>query len=275
MKLLKEFVPYTVTSKPCAFLFGNFDGVHLGHQFIFQKVINLAKEHNLQSVILTFQNHPAEILRPHSVPKRLIAAQKKIAMIESFGFDVVIDLAFTNSLANLTADDFFLKLQAMLPFHYFVAGIDVAFGKDRKGNKDYLLAKAKEIDFKLLFLEKFTVDGITVSSSAIRTLIQEAKFYEAERLLGRPYKLICKVISTEPKLIVDADGFALPLSGKYQAILRKEEADESLSYKAEVQILANDLLEITITDKVSLGACKYIEVQFESSSCIKKIAHRV
>ena len=179
MKIFKELTAYRVTERPCVFTFGNFDGVHLGHQYIFRQVLDEAHTQNLSSVILTFRNHPAEILRPDKAPSRLTSPEKKLELIESFGFDVVIDLPFTKEIAILSAAEFFNTLFVMLPIACFVVGDDVAFGKDRVGNKEYLLAKSKELGFKVKILEKFCVDGLVVSSTRVRKLIQEGDFDKA------------------------------------------------------------------------------------------------
>ena len=187
MKIFENLIPYRVIERPCVFTFGNFDGVHLGHQYIFRQVIDQAHAQNLSSAILTFRNHPAEILRPDKAPSRLTSPEKKLELIESFGFDIVIDLAFTKEIAELSADDFFNKLLIMLPIACFVVGDDVAFGKDRVGNKEYLVAKSEALGFKVKILEKFCVDGLVVSSTLVRKLIQEGEFEKVSALLGRPY----------------------------------------------------------------------------------------
>jgi riboflavin kinase/FMN adenylyltransferase len=192
MVLFKEFVPYRVTKKPCVVTFGTFDGVHLGHQFIFQKVIEKAKATDAHSALLTFQNHPAEVLRPGKVPLQLATREEKMTIIDSFGFDIVIDILFTKQIANLSADEFLERLLLMLPIACLVVGEDVAFGRDRQGNKEYLIEKARKLDIELEFIKKITIDNIPVSSSRIRALIEQSEIEKASRLLGYQLRLVKK-----------------------------------------------------------------------------------
>jgi len=187
MVLFKAFVPYRVTDKPCIVTFGTFDGVHLGHQRIFRQVIEKARACGAQSAILTFQNHPAEVLRPDKVPRPLCTHEEKIALIESFGFDIIIDIRFTQQVADLRADAFLAHLTTMLPISCLVVGDDVAFGKNRQGNKEYLIQKEHELGFDLEFIKKISIDDMLVSSSLIRTLIEQNEMEKAARLLGRTF----------------------------------------------------------------------------------------
>lgn len=185
MQIFTELLPYPVSDIPCVFTLGTFDGVHLGHQALFRQLVAEAKAENCASAILTFQNHPYEVLCPQKVPFRITSAEEKLALIEQCGIDIVINLTFTQEIADLTADAFLQRILTMIPCKKWLAGEDVAFGKNRSGNKNYLLAKAKEQGFEVQFCDKLCIDGAPVSSNRIRALIMDGNIQEAMRLLGK------------------------------------------------------------------------------------------
>jgi riboflavin kinase / FMN adenylyltransferase len=278
MQIFRKLQANRVGSMQYAFTFGNFDGVHLGHQFIFNKVINYAKEHNLHSAILTFHNQPLQILRPDKIPPtKLTTPEQKLKLLENFGFDVIIDIDFTPELAALSADDFLGKVTAMVPFKLFVVGEDVAFGKGREGNKEYLIKKAQEGNFQVEIVEKFAIDGVPVSSSHIRRLISNGELMQAARLLGRPYSLVGEIISGDglgkqlgfPTLNLDVSDLTIPPQGIYgaQVLLENEtkwrKASAYLGTGPTLQKRLQAVLEVHLLDFPENFSSKRIEVRFE------------
>jgi len=178
-------LPYRVISQPCVFTFGTFDGVHLGHQKLFQTVIATAREENMLAACLTFKNHPLTVIYPEKAPLVLTAPAEKLALIEAAGFDVVIELEFTPAIAHLTADEFVERLTTMLPIAIFLVGEDVVYGKERAGNRAHLEQMGKIFGFESRLLSRFSSENEPISSTRIRKLLQEGKRGEASRLLGR------------------------------------------------------------------------------------------
>lgn len=171
----------------CAFTFGTFDGVHLGHQHIFKALKDAADMRHLPTACLTFSNHPSDILFPQAAQKVLTSREQKIALLELFGFDLLVELPFDAALRELSALEFLQKIQKMTPLSLVVVGSDVTFGKNCQGNQAFL--KAQTDQFQSLFLERYCLDGAPVSSSRIRAAISVADFVLAEKLLGRPYSI--------------------------------------------------------------------------------------
>lgn len=185
MLTFESFLPYPVVDQSCVFTFGTFDGVHLGHQKLFQLVIAEAKKRGWLACCLTFKNHPLTLLYPNRAPLILTAPAEKLRLIEEAGFDVVIELEFTRAIADLSADQFIEKVCAMLPIRLFIVGEDVVYGHDRKGRREHLEAMGKKFGFVPHLLPKFSSENEPISSTRIRTLLQEGKRQEASRLLGR------------------------------------------------------------------------------------------
>lgn len=218
-----------VIDRPCIFTFGTFDGVHLGHRHIFERVAQEAKRLKMPTGILTFSNHPSEVLSPGNKVARLTSESQKLKLIASYGFSVVIDVPFDAALSSLSADAFLKAVRSMVPFTSLVVGDDVSFGKDRKGDKNFLSKFNNE--FSLMLVEKFCIDGEPVSSSRIRQLISEGKLDEAEALLGRPYSVEVKRCSETEW---DPLHYALPPRGIYQALIRYN--DQELLHETEVKV---------------------------------------
>ncbi len=169
---------------------GNFDGVHLGHIELLQKLVEKARMQNLQSVVLTFDPHPMQILHPDREFQRLFSIEDQIEQMRKIGVDVFITHPFTLEFAKLSPEDFlenwlFLSLNP----RELVVGYDFAFGADRKGT----LHKLKEICVKnkvhLEIIPPFERNNMIVSSSKIREFIRRGEMVQAHEFLGRPYYL--------------------------------------------------------------------------------------
>jgi cytidyltransferase-like protein len=270
MQIYKSFVdsPVTKNHLPCAFTFGTFDGLHLGHAFILHKLISKAKEKGLPAVVLTFSNHPREVLPSRDVPLCLTSSVQKLDLIEHFGFDIVLELSFTQELASYSSEEFFQRVALMFPLKVFIAGEDVGFGKDRKGNQEFLEKKAQQLYFDLEIVEKFKVDGVSVSSSKIRELLYIGDFTKAALFLGRPYvlQLPLREICANSTLCVDASKFARPKEGDWQAKIRFLEspiwhtADVHVDGQGQLQICPKDLRKESFFESAQKN--RVVEIQF-------------
>lgn len=181
---LKKGLPYPVLT------IGNFDGVHLGHQAIFRMVIDCAKKHDGTSVVLTFVPHPLRVIAPERAPKLLTTYKEKIALIESFGIDVIICAHFTKEFANIPAEDFVVDiLWKNLGVKEIFIGSNYFFGKGRRGSPEMLKKLGNTHGFAVNVIDEVKVNHATPSSSGIRNLIAKGKVDEAATLLGRLYSV--------------------------------------------------------------------------------------
>ncbi len=174
---------------------GNFDGVHLGHQALLKSVVSEAKKLALPSAVLSFHPHPFKILRPDKAPPLLLPLREKRRLIEEAGIDFFVCLEFNHQLASMSAYQFIKEiLVRRLGVEEIFVGKDYRFGKDRVGDVGYLKKIGDLFQFKVEVVGPVVVDGILVSSTRIRRLIMEGKIREAMKLLGRPYKVLGRVI---------------------------------------------------------------------------------
>ena len=165
---------------PTALTIGNFDGVHLGHQALLKRL----KERASYTTVLTFTNHPLEILKPEAAPPLLTPLPPKLSLLEELGIDAVIALSFTQELASLPYD---LFLQPF-PLTHLILGTGEAFGKNREGTPENVLRLAAQRGFIAEYIDKILMDGEPISSRHIRALIQAGDLKTASLLLGRQLK---------------------------------------------------------------------------------------
>ncbi len=168
---------------------GNFDGVHLGHQILFEEVVERARKNNGTSVAVTFDPHPLQIIRPESI-KLISTCDQKEELVESAGIDVLIIIPFTLSFSSISADSFVDDiLIKIIGVKQLVVGFDYAFGKGRVGNIDFLQKQGEEKGFSVCVVAAHYEQGMLVSSTKIRSLVAEGRMADARTLLGRYYQI--------------------------------------------------------------------------------------
>ena len=177
---------------------GTFDGVHKGHQKLLNKVIELAKRKNGESVVITYYHHPLEVIHKKTFPYLLTERDIKEHCIKKLGIDYVLYLKFDREMAEMSAYDFLSKIIiGELKAKEIVVGYDTHFGKNREGNLQFLKNHQSEFGYKLHYVEPFKIENIIVSSSKIRDLIREGDLEKASLYLGRTYSLKGKVVHGE------------------------------------------------------------------------------
>jgi riboflavin kinase/FMN adenylyltransferase len=177
---------------------GSFDGVHLGHRRILNTLLHTAKQKGGDPVVLTFDNHPRKILFPGTPPKILTTKNEKIKALAGCGIENIIVLQFTREMAEMHAIDFlnnivFDKLGVL----DIVVGYDHAFGRHREGNIDFLKKLSKERGFGVTRVDHKDYESRPISSTWIRTEIEDGNIIFANELLGRRYTLFGKVVKGE------------------------------------------------------------------------------
>jgi len=189
IKSLSEQLPNPVLT------LGNFDGVHLGHQAIFEKVIERARAIGGTSVAFTFEPHPLKVLAPERSLRLLNTFHGKMRLLETAGLDVVICAKFTRAFADQNPEDFAREVLAKtIGVKEVYVGYDYAFGKGREGSIESLKRMGKTYGFEVGVIEPVSIDTIVVSSSILRDLISAGKIEEASKLLGRSYAIEGEVV---------------------------------------------------------------------------------
>ena len=168
---------------------GNFDGVHLGHQQLFARVVNQARREGGTSIAVTFDPHPLKVLSPKGI--RLISTtEQKIELIERAGVDELLIIPFNRETAATSAEDFVDQiLLKRLGMQALVVGYDYAMGKGRAGGTEFLRQQGEAKGFSVEVVPAFYVQGKLVSSTTIRELVAAGKMRDVRTLLGRYYQI--------------------------------------------------------------------------------------
>jgi riboflavin kinase / FMN adenylyltransferase len=211
---------------------GNFDGVHLSHQFICCKIASEAKEAGAKSLVITFDPHPKMILHPAIRPFYLITTlEEKLKLLENCGIDGVLIIPFSLDYSRITAEEFVHGfLGQKLAIKKIVIGHDYTFGSGKKGNSDYLISSGSEIGFAVEVVDAVKEGENIISSTLVRNLIIKGDFKTVTNLLGRYYNVAGTVVSGRgrgvglgfPTANIDPEKELLPPAGIYAAFVDVE-----------------------------------------------------
>ena len=209
---------------------GAYDGVHLGHRALLRDLSARAEAADLSTVVVTFDRHPAGVVRPESAPPQLTDLEQKLELLAACGVDRTYVVAFDENRANESAEDFVKEvLVDQLNARLVVVGEDFHFGHGRKGNVALLTKLGQQYGFEVIGA-RLTGDpesGVSepVSSTRIRTMVAEGDVVGAAALLGRPHEVRGPVVRGDgrggPELgfptanLAVADDIALPADGMY------------------------------------------------------------
>ena len=218
---------------------GNFDGVHRGHQGLVGRAVRLAGDGG-QAIVVTFDPHPAEVLRPDQAPARLTTLDRRISLLERAGADEVVVLPFTRDLAGQSPEEFAGMLRAPQGINadVVIVGRNFRFGKGAAGDVDTLSALGDALGFDVdvvdLAAEEIPGHGsVTLSSTYVRGCISSGDMRGAKAVLGRPHRLEGVVVEGDrrgrelgyPTANVEVDPrAAIPPDGVYAGYLVVGEA---------------------------------------------------
>ncbi len=190
MKLLRDLDGLPETVRHGAVAIGNFDGVHLGHARIIQRLAAQARELGGPAVVFTFDPHPAKLLRPDRAPVPLTWTERKMDLLAELGAEVVIAYPTDAALLQLSPREFFDRIvRRKLEARAMVEGPNFFFGHDRQGNVKLLGEFCREAGIPLVVVDPVVVGGQPVSSSRVRVLVSRGAVDDARRMLTWPYRI--------------------------------------------------------------------------------------
>ncbi len=176
--------------------FGSFDGLHLGHKEIFEEMKVLAGQCEGESIVVTFEPHPRQVIYPNDRSLRLLSSkEEKMHLLKNSGVDHLVFCPFSVEFSQLLPDEYITNF-IMKRFHprYIVIGYDHRFGLNRGGNVDFLKSHEEEYDFEVIEIEQQIIEKIQISSTRIRNYLQKGNISMANKLLGHAYPLVGKVV---------------------------------------------------------------------------------
>lgn len=177
---------------------GTFDGIHLGHQALFRAITKRALERGVSSLLLTFEQHPLQVIRPESAPLLLTTVEEKKEIFAQFGVDYVVFVPFTQEFSKYTPREFVEEvLVRRLRARELVIGHDHSFGRNREGDVDVLEELGDTYGFDVHVVHGIEMAGEPISSTRIRDVLLEGDVESALQWLGRPYSVSGRVVRGE------------------------------------------------------------------------------
>ncbi|GAA0365419.1 bifunctional riboflavin kinase/FAD synthetase [Bacillus horti] len=195
-----QLIKDTSQRLPSSVAFGNFDGIHIGHQQVIQQAIRVAKELKVESGVMTFYPHPLEVLTKVEHPSYLTPLEDKLALFKDLGVDVVFVVDFTLDLAKLSPQEFIQRYIVDLQIKHVVTGFDFSFGHKGSGRVEHLEKWGLENKaFTVDVLSSVDQDHMKISSSRVRSALHDGRVGEVSELLNRYYKVKGTVIHGEKR----------------------------------------------------------------------------
>jgi riboflavin kinase/FMN adenylyltransferase len=225
MKIYKSIDEYN-ESKSSVVTIGTFDGIHKGHQKIFNKVINVSKQSNLSSVVLTFFPHPRIILNKYNDIKMIDTLDEKIEHLEKIGIDNLIIHPFDKKFSLLSAEQFIKEyLVEKLKLKHIIIGYDHRFGKGREASVSDLKEYSSDFNFIVDEIDAQEIEKIAISSTKIRNSVNQGDLETTKKYLGRFFSLTGKVIKGDglgkqidyptANILIEEDYKIIPKDGVY------------------------------------------------------------
>jgi len=224
MRILRSIEELASLKGPIVLAVGTFDGLHRGHQSLIHRAMNEAEATGGTAVVMTFDRHPASIVRPERVPKLLTTNETKISLLRGMNVPALLLLDFTPELSGILARDFIDSLiSASNPLSMICVGAEWSFGRGGEGNVSMLEELGEKSGFSVTRIDPVEADGQVISSTRIRNAIAEGDFEQATLCLGRPWRLTGQVVTGAglgatigfPTANLAVQGMQLPPDGVY------------------------------------------------------------
>lgn len=194
MELIRGLQNIRPEHRGCVATIGNFDGVHLGHQAVIGELAEEGQDLGLPTLIMTFEPQPMEVFKPNDAPARLTRLREKLRALSRFAVDRVLCVQFNERFASITADEFVKQILVDgLGIKHLVVGGDFRYGKGRLGDLESLKSAGSKYGFEVASMRTFSIDNQRVSSTRVREALVDGNLVEAEKLLGRPYRMCGRV----------------------------------------------------------------------------------
>jgi riboflavin kinase/FMN adenylyltransferase len=190
MQIFRQLAEVPQTYGPTVATIGNFDGVHRGHQWVIEEVVARARTLGAKSIAITFEPHPARVLRPESTLPLITPLTEKLELLSTTGLDAVVILPFTRDFSQMSARDFATEvLQRGLHVIELHEGETFRFGHHAEGNVNNLETLGRDLGFTVRVYSPRNIRNQPISSSRIRRLITEGNVSQVRACLGHPFAI--------------------------------------------------------------------------------------
>jgi len=197
MRLVRHLsdLPFEQLIRGSVVTIGAFDGVHHGHEQLLRRVLAESRTRGVPSVVMSFEPTPKEFFSAAAPPARLMRFREKFDALAGHGIDIFYCPRFSESMRNISAGAFIRRILVHgLNASHIVIGDDFRFARKREGTLDELLRTGETLDYSIEQVPSVVVDGIRVSSTAIRDALASGDLAKATALLGRPYRMSGRIV---------------------------------------------------------------------------------
>jgi riboflavin kinase / FMN adenylyltransferase len=245
MKIFHQLAEVPKDFGPTIATIGNFDGVHRGHQWVIAEVVSRARQLGIPSIAITFDPHPARVLRPDSVRPMITPLAQKLELLEATGLDALLLLPFTTDLSRKSARSFATEvLQQTLHVTELHEGENFRFGYQAEADIESLETLGRELNFKVRVYTPRSLRNQPISSSRIRELLAQGDVSHARALLGRPFAVASTPASgrgygtryTVPTINLAPYAELLPANGVYITSLTVGSGPSAETFEAVTNI---------------------------------------
>jgi len=277
MELIRGPLNLRERHRGCVVTIGTFDGIHLGHQALLQRLCEHAARQSRPAMVLTFEPMPREYMRPESPPARLTSWRERWHILGGCGIDFMCVLRFDERLRNLSANDFATLLAQQLHAHRVVVGHDFRFGRSGEATASSLATSGAALGFEVDVVPPVLLEGVRVSSSGVRDALSKGDLTLARSWLGRPYSMTGRVVQGNqlgrklgfPTANLRTGRRRVPIAGIFAVRVRGVAADPlpgvaSLGTRPTIAGGGEMLLEVHLFDFDGNLYGREIEVEFVS-----------
>ncbi|HHZ02696.1 MAG TPA: FAD synthetase family protein [Tissierellia bacterium] len=209
---------------------GNFDGIHVGHDILIRRMIDLSNENNLESIIITFEYVKNDLRKSSMNMKYINSTNTKLQILKSYNVDKVVKIELNEEISRYSPEQFIKLLVSQYNAKNIVVGYNFTFGYKAKGNIDTLKDFQEEYNYKVEEIPPVKYNGIAISSTLVRKLLLEGKIREANKLLLNKYTLFHEelyidydknigFVDNKSSILVPPDGKYLVRAGTKELIL--------------------------------------------------------
>ncbi|MGC2167115.1 MAG: bifunctional riboflavin kinase/FAD synthetase [Gallionella sp.] len=262
-------------SRPIALTIGNFDGVHMGHQALLRELRMEAQARGLQTGVVIFEPHPRELFTPQQAPVRLTSLREKLELFASLGTDRVHVCRFNRQFAKMSAAEFISALHQRLSAKFVLIGDDFRFGSERGGDFALMEKIGEQLGFSVRSVHTVSLDGVRISSTAVRASLAAGQLRTAQGYLGRHYSISGRVVHGDgvgrelgfPTANIQLKHNRPPLSGIFVVQAHAEglgvlQGVASLGVRPTLKSDAKPVLEVHLFEFSQRIYGKHLRVQF-------------
>ena len=223
MRIARGLSRLHASEHPAFVVVGVFDGLHRGHQYLLDHLVEQAAARNARPMVLTFDHHPDELITG-TAPPLLCDPDERFAHMEGAGVETVVVVHFDQKMRETTYDAFVAQLAARGPLAGFLMTPDAAFGYQRGGTPESLAALGRDQGFEVVVVPPFELDGQPVRSTEVRAAIASGDLERAAALLGRLHTVVGEALPDgEGSVLAFSLPVALPPGGSWEAMVETDD----------------------------------------------------